>query len=71
MFTEFKKDSIKYGFHVGGEGGYYDTLVLNAPIFKKGLQIQKFRKVFDDQYCGHVIVSKATLASKNVKVKIQ
>ncbi len=70
-FEELKKDSVKYGFHVGGEGGYYDTLVTNAPLFKKLLQVQKSRKVFDDDYCGHVIIDKATLVARNVKLKIQ
>lgn len=70
-FDEFKKDSVKYGFHVGGEGGYYDTLVTAAPMFKKHLEIEKSAKIYDDDYCGHVIISKAKLASKSVKIKVQ
>ena len=37
-FPELKKMSEKYGFHLGFEGGYADTLVLNAPFFKKRLE---------------------------------
>ncbi len=70
-FEEFKKDSIMYGFHIGGEGGYYDTLVTSAPIFKKDLQIEKARKVYDDNYCGHVVIEKAKLVARKVKVSIQ
>lgn len=53
-FADFKKDSVKYGFHVGGEGGYFDTLILDAPFFSKKLELNSVKKVMDDQYCGHV-----------------
>ena len=38
-FEEFKQDSIKYGFHIGLEGGYMDSLVLDGPIFDKEIEI--------------------------------
>ena len=38
-FKEFKEDSKRYGFHIGGEGGYYDTLVVDAPIFSRKILI--------------------------------
>lgn len=70
-FKELQKDSIKYGFHIGFEGGYADTLVIDAPIFKKCLEIVKSRKIIDDEYCGHIIIKKAKLVSKSVRIKVQ
>ncbi len=60
-FEQFKKDSEKFGFHIGGEGGYYDTLVVDGPIFSKRLALGEMEITMDDEYCGHVTV-------KNVKV---
>ena len=34
-FTELKERSQRYGFHVGAEGGHYDTLVVDGPLFPK------------------------------------
>ncbi|MBI4153184.1 diphthine--ammonia ligase [Candidatus Woesearchaeota archaeon] len=48
------KDSVKFGFHSGGEGGYYDSLVVDCPLFTKKLEIVDAKKVVDDQYCGHM-----------------
>jgi len=60
-FNALKEDSVKYGFHVGGEGGYYDSLVLDAPIFRKRLKIDSYKIIIEDDYCGH-------LEANNIKV---
>ena len=39
---ELFKLSRQYGFHCGGEGGYFDTLVVDGPIFDKRLEILDF-----------------------------
>jgi diphthine-ammonia ligase len=57
-------DSRKYGFHVGGEGGYFDSLVLNGPTFNKRIAIAGVQNVMEDQYSGHVLIAKAALADK-------
>jgi len=49
-------DSLRFGFHSGGEGGYYDTLVVNCPLFAKRLEIDSMQKVIDDKYCGHMVL---------------
>jgi len=36
-FDELRRDSVMYKFHIGFEGGYADTLVLDGPIFDKKL----------------------------------
>ncbi|MAH32838.1 hypothetical protein CL615_00425 [archaeon] len=68
-FPELKKDSEKYKFHVGFEGGYADTLVLNCPIFDKKLQVDDYKIVKEDEYCGHVIINKLSLVNKEVVIK--
>lgn len=53
-FEELKKDSETYGFHVGGEGGYFDSFTLNSPLFKERLSPFNVTKKFESEYCGHV-----------------
>ncbi len=64
------KDSIKFGFHSGGEGGYYDSLVVDCPLFTKKLDIVNAKKVVDDQYCGHMELDVA-LKEKKIAVSVQ
>lgn len=54
-FSELKRDSEKYGFHIGFEGGYADTLCLDAPFYPAKLEVIDAKKVIDDGYNGHVV----------------
>ena len=65
-FDELKKDSEKYGFHIGFEGGYADSFVVNAPAFEKKILIEDKQKVMESTYCGHIVISKIRLVDKNV-----
>lgn len=57
-FDKLVKDSKKYGFHIGFEGGYADTLVLSGPIFgNERLEIESTEKIVDDSYCGHIVAT--------------
>jgi len=38
-FQELKKLAEKYQFHLAGEGGEFETFVLDGPIFKKRLEV--------------------------------
>ncbi len=59
---ELLADSIKYGFHCGGEGGYYDSFVSFAPIFgNKKINLENAEKIVDDAYCGHMVFDKASI----------
>ena len=44
---ELKKISNKFGFHLGGEGGHYDTFVSNGPVFKKKINISDTKKIWN------------------------
>ncbi|MBI2084545.1 MAG: diphthine--ammonia ligase [Candidatus Aenigmarchaeota archaeon] len=62
---EFKKLSKKFGFDVLGEGGYYNTLVVDGPIFKKKIEIVKSRQVWDTKTSsGYLEIEDAKLGSK-------
>ena len=68
-FPQLKKDSIKYGFHIGFEGGYADTLVINCPMFSKRLIIDDMSIIFEDDYCGHVVINKYRMEDKKPELK--
>jgi len=63
-FAQLEKESLQYGFHIGFEGGYADTLVLDAPFFSKRLVIETKHAIWDDKYCGHLILDKIKIADK-------
>jgi diphthine-ammonia ligase len=35
LFPHFSKLNSEFGFHVCGEGGEFETLVIDCPLFKK------------------------------------
>ena len=46
---ELMKLGEKFGFHVGGEGGHYDSFILDAPMFKKKIEFSNSRKIWDNK----------------------
>ena len=55
--------SKKYGISLVGEGGEYETLVLDAPIFKKRIKIVQKEKIWENQ-SGYLLIKKAELVDK-------
>jgi diphthine-ammonia ligase len=55
--------SRKHGFHLGGEGGEFETLVLDAPFFRKRLVVRESEIEWhgDSGYC---LIRKAGLGKK-------
>ncbi len=53
----------QYGVSLVGEGGEYETLVLDAPFFKKKITIVEAEKIWEKQ-SGYLIVRKAKLENK-------
>jgi diphthine-ammonia ligase len=53
----------KYGVSLVGEGGEYETLVLDAPFFRKRIKIVKAEEVWENQ-SGYFLVTEAKLVSK-------
>ena len=63
-FAQLKRDSLRYGFHIGFEGGYADTLVTDCPLFSKRLIVEDMSVIFEDNYCGHVVINRHRMEDK-------
>ena len=50
-----------------GEGGEYETLVLDAPFFRKRIQLLQVKKVWED-HSGYLLVKEAKLVEKAEKI---
>jgi diphthine-ammonia ligase len=53
----------RYQISIVGEGGEYETLVLDAPFFKEKIQLVRTEKVWEGQ-SGYLLVRKAELTEK-------
>jgi predicted ATP pyrophosphatase (TIGR00289 family) len=53
----------RYGISLVGEGGEYETLVLDAPFFKKRIKIIEAKKIWKNQ-SGSFLITKAKLEIK-------
>ncbi len=52
----------RYGINVAGEGGEYETFVLNAPMFRARLEVTRMRKLwYGDR--GEVIIDEVRVVS--------
>jgi len=53
----------KYQVSLVGEGGEYETLVLDAPLFKRRIRLVEVEKVWEN-HSGYLLVKKAALVDK-------
>ncbi len=44
-----------------GEGGEFETLVLECPLFKKKIEVKEFEIKMENECTGHYLIKKATL----------
>ena len=62
---ELKALAKKYRFHSAGEGGEFETLVVDCPLFKKRLKILEAETTWDRKtQSGMYLVKKAELVNK-------
>jgi len=54
----------KYGINIAGEGGEFESLVLDAPMFKKKIEILKSEIIVEDNNTVFFVVKKAQLQKK-------
>jgi ABC transporter with metal-binding/Fe-S-binding domain ATP-binding protein len=55
----------KFGINPSGEGGEYESFVINAPFFKKKIELGEIEKVWDeDTSSGYIVCKNARLVSK-------
>ncbi len=59
---ELKRLSEKHRFHLAGEGGEFETLVTDGPIFRKRIEIRESEKEWEEKTkSGIFLVRKAVL----------
>jgi len=56
----------RYAVSLVGEGGEYETLVLDAPFFKRKIRLLQTERVWED-HSGYLLVKKAELIDKGVQ----
>jgi uncharacterized protein (TIGR00290 family) len=62
---ELKILSKRFGFDILGEGGHYNSFVVDGPIFKKRIEFLNVSKVWDNKTSsGYLDVKEATLIPK-------
>ncbi len=52
------------GISLMGEGGEYESFVLDCPLFKRKIKILESEKVMDDEYSGYLKIKKIELVDK-------
>ncbi|TRZ53801.1 TIGR00289 family protein [bacterium] len=62
---ELKQLKKKYGINIAGEGGEYESAVLNCPLFKRRIEITDSEKVWDKKTnSGKLLIKDAKLVKK-------
>ncbi|MHC4751282.1 MAG: diphthine--ammonia ligase [Planctomycetota bacterium] len=55
----------KHGINISGEGGEYETFVMDGPIFKRRVTFEEIEKIWDDAtQSGYIICKGAKLIDK-------
>jgi asparagine synthase (glutamine-hydrolysing) len=62
--AELEALNEKVGFNVAGEGGEFESLVLNAPNFEKKLVVEQAEKVMQNEFTGSLKIKKISLKAK-------
>lgn len=63
--NELQHLNKKYGVSIAGEGGEYESFVLNGPIFKKRLVVVKAEKKMESGCCGEYKIMKVALKKRD------
>ncbi len=62
---ELIKLNKKYKISVVGEGGEYESFVLDCPIFSKKIEVEKSSKIYDEKnHCGRLDIEKVRVLKK-------
>lgn len=64
VLARFMELHGKYGFHVGGEGGEYESLVADCPVFRKRIELLETEKLMGGDDAGRLEIRVARLAPK-------
>ena len=58
----------KIGLNIAGEGGEFESLVLDCPLFNKKLEILETETIEEDKNTAKIIIKKAKLSSRNKSI---
>ncbi len=61
---KLQKLHSKLGLNVAGEGGEFESLVLDCPLFTKRIVLEKTEIIEEDKNRAHLVIKKAKLISK-------
>ncbi|MEK6809324.1 MAG: diphthine--ammonia ligase [Nanoarchaeota archaeon] len=61
---KLQKLHAKLGLNIAGEGGEFESLVLDCPLFTKKIMLEKIEVIEEDKNRAHLIIKKAKLASR-------
>jgi len=64
MLLELEKLNNKFGFNIAGEGGEYETFVIDSPLFNKKIIIEKSKIKEENEYSAELIIDKIKLEEK-------
>ena len=64
-FSKLCKLQDKFGLHVAGEGGEFESIVLDGPIFKKKIVVKQASVKKIDEYSAQWIIRQAVLVAKS------
>lgn len=64
---ELKQLKKKYGINVAGEGGEYESLVVDCPLFQRRIEITDSEKIWDKKTnSGKFLIKDAKLVKKSI-----
>lgn len=63
-FLSLKKINEKYKINIAGEGGEYETIVLDGPTFKKRINVLSSRKIMENEFTGFLKILKLNIGEK-------
>ena len=67
LLNRLEQLNNKFGISLGGEGGEYETLVLDTPFFKKKIEIVEKEIIFDENRSqGYLEINKLKLVEKEI-----
>jgi len=64
MFSTLKQLKKTHGIHVAGEGGEYESLITDCPLFTKKITITKAHSEMDSEHSGVWVIDDAVVVEK-------
>jgi len=66
LIEKLKEIHEKHKINISGEGGEFDSLVLDCPLFYKKIKIEKAYIQMENEFSGKYLIKKARLINKSL-----